>query len=161
MNKETKRDYVLEKIKIDHRKVAQEYTEFQTVMQKQEAMEDFNQYILFLSQQENERHKIPEIKRRMREDILFRNKMLNSVVQLSCLISSSLIEGELVFDYVFPVVQEKSAEDYDEVKAFKQYLLNTFVLEEIEDMLHLKFTEDTLATYHIRFNQIKQYFFHY
>lgn len=146
-------------INLDYHKLADEFTEFKTPEQKIEAREKLEEYLFHIV--EIEPKYTGELTRRLQNDTDFEEKMLRSVIQISCLLTSSILETIFKFDIVFDVVKKKTKDDYDEIKLFKQYLLNTFSIHEIESEFGFHFSDDNLKIFERRMEMIREYFENY
>lgn len=146
-------------LNIDHKKAAMELIKFKTDEQRLQARKEFEEYLIEKSK--DDAIYTAELVRRVKSDKDFKEKMLVSVIQLSCLITSTLIETILVYDDVFDAVKKNTKNDYDEIKSFKMYLLNKFSIEELQDELGFVLDDDILMQFQKRFQEIKEYFSKY
>lgn len=143
----------------DYQLIAYEFTEFKTTTQKIEAREKLEEYIRHIA--EIDPIYTTEIIKLIKNDKEFEEQMLISVPQLACLLTSTIIETVFKYDVVFDVVKKKTAKDYVEVKLFKQYLLNTFSINEIEEEIGYDLSDNTLQIFEGRFEEIVDYFTNY
>lgn len=147
------------KLNIDHKLAANKFILFQTEQQRLQAREQFEDYLVHIMTEDPVY--ASELVRRMNSDKDFNERMLLSSLQLSCLIISTLIESILVYDYVFPAVKEYTIKDYDEIKAFKRYIINQFSIKELQENMGFILDKDTLEQFEKKFKEIKTYFFNY
>ena len=140
----------------NYKKIAEAFVKFQTEEQRKQAEESFAEYLYEITLVDPKYS--AEMVRRMNSEPDFREKMLLSYIQLSCLTTSVIDESIFVYDEVFPVVKNESKNDYDEIKSYKLYLLSTVSLEEIQNDLGFTFETEIVEQFEKRFSEIKNYF---
>ena len=140
----------------NYKKIAEAFVKFQTEEQRKQAEESFAEYLYEITLVDPKYS--AEMVRRMNSEQDFREKMLLSYIQLSCLTTSAIDESIFVYDEVFPVVKNESKNDYDEIKSYKLYLLSTVSLEEIQNDLGFTFETEIVEQFEKRFSEIKNYF---
>lgn len=140
----------------DSEELAEKFTEFNNGEQLTEAREKLTEYLEHLSYIDSVY--ASEIMRRIQRDDEFKNQMMNSFVQLSCLLTAAIVETAFDFNVTFEVVKRKSKNDSIDVCLFKEYLLNTFSIHDIEEEMGFFFSTEQLENFHQKNNMIKEYF---
>ena len=146
----------MESINLDYHDVAEKFIEITNQKQRNEARDKLNEYVLHIANMQPDY--TAELIRLIQNDSELEEQLLTSVTQIACLITSTLIESIFNYDVVFNVVKRKTINDYDDVKLFKQYLLNTFNINEFEVELGYNFNDSTLRRHQNRYQEITEYF---
>ena len=152
--KVNKKDY--QEADFDYNKIAEEFTEFKTENHKSEAHDEVIGYINNVSSIDC--NYAVELLTRFKKDNIFRTQMLNSVIQLSTLLTATCIESIFKFDIILEVVKRKSLSDFEDVTKFKINLLENFTINDYQEILGLEFTDDTVKLGDERLIELRKYF---
>lgn len=145
----------METTNLNYYEIAEQFMQFVDTRQKIDAREKLEEYLAHIVNQDPAY--AGELIRSIRSDAEFENQLLLSVLQLGCLLTSAIIETVFKYDVVFDVVKKKTINDYEEVKLFKQYLLNTFDIKEFD----MVFNDSVLKRFKTRYDEITHYFENY
>ena len=112
-----------------------------------------DEYIMYLANAQYPN--LDEIIRRLAGDAEFKAQMRFAVLHLSALLTSVLVSEPQMYDEVFKIVRQHTADDLTEVRWFKLNLLETINLE---SELGYKFSNETVADFSRRYLDMYAYF---
>lgn len=141
---------------LDYEVVAQAYTAFQDESQIMDADKRIDEYIMYLANAQYPN--LDEIIRRLAGDAEFKAQMRFAVLHLSALLTSVLVSEPQMYEEVFKIVRQHTADDLTEVRWFKLNLLETFNLAELESELGYKFSNEIVADFSRKYLDMYAYF---
>lgn len=144
-------------LNIDYDKSAKAYMEIHTEGQKISSLKEIRDYLIYLTDDNVEY--ATELVRRIKSDDKFEDLLISAVMQISALVTSMLFEGLLKYDNTFKEIKERSHEEYDDVRKFKQYMLNNVSVQEIEKHLGMSLSKEMIVLFEKRYAEVRAYFF--